>query len=41
MNEHNVLAEATATVLSPFVDGWGNLFVWVIIVFTKVIEIVA
>ena len=27
MNECNVLAGTTATVLSPFVDGWQNLFV--------------
>ena len=31
MNERNVLAGATATVLSPFVDGWQNLFVWLIV----------
>ena len=33
MNERNILAGITATVLSPFVDGWQNLFVCVIVAF--------
>lgn len=37
MNERNVLAGTTATVLSPFVDGWQNLFVWVIVAFALIL----
>lgn len=33
MNERNVISGTTATLLSPFVDGWQNLFVWVIVTF--------
>ena len=31
MNERNVLAGTTATVLSPFVDGWQNLIIWLFV----------
>ena len=37
MNERNVLAGTTVTVLSPFVDGWQNLFVWVIVAFALIL----
>ena len=37
MNERNVLAGTTATVLAPFVDGWQNLFVWVIVAFALIL----
>ena len=37
MNERNVLAGTTATVLSPFVDGWQNLFVWIIVAFALIL----
>ena len=37
MNERNVLAVTTATVLSPFVDGWQNLFVWLIVTFSFIL----
>lgn len=31
MNERNVLAGTTATLLSPFIDGWQNLLIWLIL----------
>ena len=37
MNERNVLAGTTATVLSPFVDGWQNVFVWIIVAFALIL----
>ena len=37
MNERNVLAGTTAAVLSPFVDGWQNLFVWAIVAFALIL----
>lgn len=37
MNERNVLAGTTATVLSPFVDGWQNLIVWLFVALALII----
>lgn len=37
MTERNVLAGTTATVLSPFVDGWENLFIWCIVAFILIL----
>lgn len=37
MTERNVITGATATVLSPLVDGWQNLLVWGIVAFALII----
>lgn len=37
MNERNVLAGTTATVLSPFVDGWQNLIIWLFVALALII----
>lgn len=31
MSERNVLSGTTATLLSPFVDGWREIVVWLIV----------
>lgn len=37
MNERNVISGTTATLLSPFVDGWQNLLIWGIVAFALII----
>ena len=31
MSERNIVSGATATLLSPFIDGWQNLLIWLIL----------
>lgn len=31
MNERNVISGTTATLLSPFIDGWQNLLIWLVL----------
>lgn len=37
MQERNVISGATATVLSPFVDGWESIIVWLIVAFVLIL----
>lgn len=37
MQERNVISGATATVLSPFVEGWESLVVWLIVAFVLIL----
>lgn len=37
MNERNVISGTTAAILSPFVDGWQELVVWLIVAVVLII----
>lgn len=37
MQERNVISGATATVLSPFVDDWESIIVWLIVAFVLIL----
>lgn len=37
MTERNVLTGTAATILSPFVDGWQNLLIWIVVSLVLVI----
>ncbi len=37
MNERNIISGATVTLLSPFIDGWQNLLIWLILALVLII----
>lgn len=37
MTERNLIGGVTASVLSPFVDGWESLMVWMVVAFTLIL----
>lgn len=37
MTERNLISGVTASVLSPFVDGWESLMVWMVVAFTLIL----